>query len=88
MKKKELLEHLDRLTDVLNRTSVTVVGGELDITQEEMDALACGLMGGLMEALLLLGHDVRPDPEEECHALISDAVKVYAREKMAGGRHE
>ena len=88
MRKKELLEHLDRLTDALNGKSVTVVGGDLDITQEEMDALSCGLMGGLMEALLLLHHDVRPDPEEECIALVDDAVKVYAREKMAGGRHE
>ena len=77
MRKKELAEWLDDMADAIDRTRVVPIGAP--ITEEEADAIRCGIIAGLYEATVMArtGYSGSEGPREQAHDLLIDAMRTY-----------
>jgi len=76
MRKKDLVAHLEAMTDELDKMGVA----HPLIRPEEAEALRVGLMGGLTLALWLADGTIQPrDPEEDTWCLLDDAATIFRK---------
>lgn len=75
MKKKEVAERLDEITNALDRVSIAT---NAPITIGELDGIRLGLIAGMLEAMDMLGGE-EPAKSPRAHAsdLLSRCIDVY-----------
>lgn len=75
MKKKEVAERLDEITNALDRLSIAT---NAPITIGELDGIRLGLIAGMLEAMDMLGGE-EPAKSPRAHAsdLLSRCIDVY-----------
>ena len=75
MKKKEVAERLDEITNALDRVSIAT---NAPITIGELEGIRLGLIAGMLEAMDMLG-DEEPAKSPRAHAsdLLSRCIDVY-----------
>ena len=83
MKKKEMAQWLDDMATALDDLDEVVTNAP--VTKEELDALRCGLMGGLMEAGALIAFELTDEtPKAQAYRLMGDAISVDVGEDGNG----
>lgn len=83
MKKKDMAQWLDDMATALDDLDEVVTNAP--VTKEELDALRCGLMGGLMEAGALIAFELADEtPKAQAYRLMGDAISVYVEEDGNG----
>lgn len=77
MRKKELAEWLDDMAEAIDRTRVVPIGAPL--TEEEADAIRCGIIAGLCEAAIMArtGCSGSEGPRKQAQSLLIDAMRTY-----------
>lgn len=76
MKRKDLVAHLEAMTDELDKMGVA----HPLIRPGEAAALRVGLMGGLTQALWLAEGTIEPrDPEEDAWGLLDDVATIFRK---------
>lgn len=85
MKKKEVAERLDEITNALDRVSIAT---NAPITIGELEGIRLGLIAGMLEAMDMLGGE-EPAKSPRAHAsdLLSRCIDVYV-EHFEGGDDE
>lgn len=79
MKKKDAAKWLGDMIDSLELTDIEVVG-DMETSKREAEALACGLIGGLVEAKLLLEYGPYGDtPREQAVSSLGDVLRSYEK---------
>lgn len=75
MKKKEVAERLDEITNALDRLSIAT---NAPITIGELEGIRLGLIAGMLEAMDMLGGE-EPAKSPRAHAsdLLSRCIDVY-----------
>lgn len=75
MKKKEVAERLDEITNALDRVSIAT---NAPITIGELDGIRLGLIAGMLEAMDMLGGE-EPAKSPRAHAsdLLSRCINVF-----------
>lgn len=78
MKKKDAIKWLGDMIDSLELTDIVV--GDMDTTKQEAEALACGLIAGLVEAKTLLEYGPYGDtPRKQAVSSLGDTIRSYER---------
>lgn len=79
MKKKDAAKWLDDMVDSLELTDIEVTS-DMETSKREAEALACGLIGGLVEAKLLLEYGPYGDnPRKHAVSSLGDTIMLYER---------
>lgn len=83
MKKKEMAQWLDDMATALDDLDEVLTNAP--VTKEELEAMRCGLMGGLMEAGALIAFELADEtPAAQAYRLMGDAISVYVGEDGNG----
>lgn len=79
MKKKDAAKWLGDMIDSLELTDIEVTG-DMETTRREAEALACGLIAGIVEAKMLLEYGPYGDtPRKQALSSLGDTINSYEK---------
>lgn len=77
MKKKDAIKWLEDIVDVLERTEMEM-GDGMQTTEDEAKLLACGLICGLDDAIVLLKYGPCEDtPRKQANEMLATTITAY-----------